>query len=230
MAMNERILIVEDEPALADAVAYALKREGFRPFVAYDGQTGLQMALTEKPDLVILDLMLPKLDGWEICRTLRARSNVPILILTARGEEHEKVLGLELGADDYVVKPFSMRELIARVRALLRRAKRPAISEEPEVLQSGNLTLYIAEHRAELDGKELPLAPREFALLKVLMLNKGRVLSREQLLELAWGHKEFIDPHTVDVHVHWLREKIEPNPQSPRRIVTVRGIGYRFVE
>ncbi len=228
--MNERILIVEDELPMAQAIAYALKREGYQVRIASDGQEGLRLALTEKPDLVILDLMLPKLDGWEVCRTLRAKSKVPILILTARGEEHDKVLGLELGADDYVVKPFSMRELIARVRALLRRAKMAAVSEEPEVLQSGNLTLYVAEHRVELDGKELALAPREFALLKVLMLNKGRVLSREQLLELAWGQSEFIDQHTVDVHVHWLREKIEPDPKNPRRIVTVRGVGYRFVE
>jgi DNA-binding response OmpR family regulator len=228
--VNERILIVEDEVSLAQAVAYALKREGFQVRIATDGQEGLRMALTEKPDLVILDLMLPKLDGWEVCRTLRAKSAVPILILTARGEEHDKVIGLELGADDYVVKPFSMRELIARVRALLRRAKMTAMPEEPEILQSGNLTLYIAEHRAELNGKELPLAPKEFALLKVLMLNKGRAMSRDQLLELVWGVKEFIDPHTVDVHVHWLREKIEPDPKNPRRIVTVRGVGYRFVE
>ncbi len=228
--MNERILIVEDELPMAQAIAYALKREGYQVRIASDGQEGLRLALTEKPDLVILDLMLPKLDGWEVCRTLRAKSKVPILILTARGEEHDKVLGLELGADDYVVKPFSMRELIARVRALLRRAKMAAVSEEPEVLQSGNLTLYVAEHRVELDGKELALAPREFALLKVLMLNKGRVLSREQLLELAWGQSEFIDQHTVDVHVHWLREKIEPDPKNPRRIVTVRGVGYKFVE
>ncbi len=228
--MNERILIVEDELPMAQAIAYALKREGYQVRIASDGQEGLRLALTEKPDLVILDLMLPKLDGWEVCRTLRAKSKVPILILTARGEEHDKVLGLELGADDYVVKPFSMRELVARVRALLRRAKMAAVSEEPDVLQSGNLTLYVAEHRVELDGKELALAPREFALLKVLMLNKGRVLSREQLLELAWGQSEFIDQHTVDVHVHWLREKIEPDPKNPRRIVTVRGVGYKFVE
>jgi DNA-binding response OmpR family regulator len=228
--VNERILIVEDEVSLAQAVAYALKREGFQVRIATDGQEGLRMALTEKPDLVILDLMLPKLDGWEVCRTLRAKSPVPILILTARGEEHDKVIGLELGADDYVVKPFSMRELIARVRALLRRAKMTAMLKEPEILQSGNLTLYIAEHRAELNGKELSLAPKEFALLKVLMLNKGRAMSRDQLLELVWGGKEFIDPHTVDVHVHWLREKIEPDPKNPRRIVTVRGVGYRFVE
>jgi DNA-binding response OmpR family regulator len=228
--VNERILIVEDEVSLAQAVAYALKREGFQVRIATDGQEGLRMALTEKPDLVILDLMLPKLDGWEVCRTLRAKSPVPILILTARGEEHDKVIGLELGADDYVVKPFSMRELIARVRALLRRAKMTAMPEEPEILQSGNLTLYVAEHRAELNGKELPLAPKEFALLKVLMLNKGRAMSRDQLLELVWGVKEFIDPHTVDVHVHWLREKIEPDPKNPRRIMTVRGVGYRFVE
>jgi len=228
--MNERTLIVEDELPMAQAIAYALKREGYQVRIASDGHEGLRLALTEKPDLVILDLMLPKLDGWEVCRTLRAKSKVPILILTARGEEHDKVLGLELGADDYVVKPFSMRELVARVRALLRRAKMAAVSEEPDVLQSGNLTLYVAEHRVELDGKELALAPREFALLKVLMLNKGRVLSREQLLELAWGQSEFIDQHTVDVHVHWLREKIEPDPKNPRRIVTVRGVGYRFVE
>ena len=228
--MNEKILIVEDEVSLAEAIAYALKQEGFRTLFATDGQDGLRFALTYKPDLVILDLMLPKLDGWEVCRTIRAKSTVPILILTARGEEHEKVLGLELGADDYVVKPFSMRELIARVRALLRRAKRVTTAEEPEILQSGNLTLFVAEHRVELDGKELSLTPREFSLLKVFMLNKGKVLSREQLLRLAWGVEEFIDKHTVDVHVHWLREKIEPDPRNPRRIVTVRGVGYRFVE
>lgn len=228
--MNEKILIVEDEVSLAEAIAYALKREGFRTLFATDGQEGLRIALTEKPDLVILDLMLPKLDGWEVCRTIRAKSTVPILILTARGEEHEKVLGLELGADDYVVKPFSMRELIARVRALLRRAKRVTTAEEPEILQSGNLTLFVTEHRVELNGKELSLTPREFSLLKVFMLNKGKVLSREQLLRLAWGVEEFIDKHTVDVHVHWLREKIEPDPRNPRRIVTVRGVGYRFVE
>lgn len=228
--MNEKILIVEDEVSLAEAIAYALKREGFRTLFATDGQEGLRIALTEKPDLVILDLMLPKLDGWEVCRTIRAKSTVPILILTARGEEHEKVLGLELGADDYVVKPFSMRELVARVRALLRRAKRVTTAEEPEILQSGNLTLFVTEHRVELNGKELSLTPREFSLLKVLMLNKGKVLSREQLLRLAWGVEEFIDKHTVDVHVHWLREKIEPDPRNPCRIVTVRGVGYRFVE
>jgi len=227
--VNERILIVEDELPLAQAIAYALKREGFQVRTAADGQEGLRLALTEKPDLVILDLMLPKLDGWEVCRTLRAKSKVPILILTARGEEQDKVLGLELGADDYVVKPFSMRELVARVRALLRRSKLSMVPEEPEVLQSGNLTLYVAEHRVELDGKELPLAPKEFALLKALMVNKGRVLSREQLLEIVWGQRDFIDPHTVDVHVHWLREKIEPDPKNPKRIVTVRGVGYRFV-
>lgn len=227
--MNERILVVEDELPLAEAIAYTLKREGFRVRVASDGQEGLRLALTEKPDLVILDLMLPKLDGWEVCRTIRAKSKVPILILTARGEEYDKVLGLELGADDYVVKPFSMRELVARVRALLRRSKRPAVSEEPEVLESGNLTLFIAEHRAVLDGIEVPLSPREFALLKVLMENRGRVLSREKLLEMVWGGKEFIDPHTVDVHIYWLREKIETDPKKPRRIVTVRGVGYRFV-
>ncbi|MCS7191835.1 MAG: response regulator transcription factor [Armatimonadetes bacterium] len=228
--MNERILIIEDELPLAQAIAYALKQEGFQTRIVHDGQEGLRLALTEKPDLVILDLMLPKLDGWEVCRTLRAKSKVPILILTARSEEHDKVLGLELGADDYVVKPFSMRELIARIRAILRRAKMVAVSEESEVLKSGNLTIYVAEHRVELEGKELPLAPREFALLKVLVLNKGRVLSREQLLEIAWGQKEFIDQHTVDVHIHWLREKIEPDPKNPKRILTVRGIGYRFVE
>ncbi|MCS7264636.1 MAG: response regulator transcription factor [Armatimonadetes bacterium] len=229
--MNERILIVEDELPLAQAIAYALKQEGFQVRIATDGQEGLRLALTEKPDLVILDLMLPKLDGWEVCRTLRAKSKVPILILTARGEEHDKVLGLELGADDYVVKPFSMRELIARVRAFLRRAKMmAAASEELEILRSGNLTIYIAEHRVELNGEEIPMAPREFALLKTLVLNKGRVMSRDQLLEIVWGQKEFIDPHTVDVHVHWLREKIEPDPKNPKRIVTVRGVGYRFVE
>ncbi|MCS7224455.1 MAG: response regulator transcription factor [Armatimonadetes bacterium] len=224
------ILLVEDEAPLAAAVEYALKKEGFFVKTVHNGQEALRLALKQSFDLIILDLMLPGLDGWQVCRAVRAKSAIPILILTARGEEDDRVLGFELGADDYVVKPFSIKELIARIRAILRRS---AASDEgttsDAVIKVGNLTLDPREWTAFLNDRPLALTPREFALLHTLVLNVGKVLSRQYLLERVWGHHEFIDQRTVDVHIRWLREKIEENPSEPTRIVTVRGIGYKFV-
>jgi DNA-binding response OmpR family regulator len=226
-----KILIVEDEVNLLEAVKYNLEREGFTVFTATDGQQGWELAHTAEPDLVILDIMLPKLDGLELCRMLRKQSDVPVLMLTAKTQEVDRVVGLEVGADDYVSKPFSMRELMARVRALLRRARtaqKRADGAEREVVVSGDLEVDTASHVARLGGHPLELKPREFQLLALLMSSKGRVLTRDQILERLWGHDYIGDSRTVDVHIRWLREKIENDPATPKRIATVRGVGYRF--
>ncbi|MCS6861041.1 MAG: response regulator transcription factor [Abditibacteriales bacterium] len=226
--MSQRILIIEDEKPIADAVAYSLKREGFTVTVATDGESGLSLARTEKPDLIILDLMLPGMDGLAVCRAVRREARTPIIMLTAKAEETDKVVGLELGADDYVTKPFSVRELIARVKAVLRRAADTAAADEEELVSS-NLVINLAEHTVTLDGKPVSLSPKEFDLLTTFLRHRGRVLSRDVLLEQVWGEDTYIDTHTVDVHIRWLREKIEVNPSKPERIVTVRGVGYKFV-
>ncbi len=232
--MNEKVLIVEDEPALLEALEYNLTQHGYRVSTAADGISALEVARREKPDLVILDLMLPRLDGFEVCRILREETKAPILILTARTDEVDKVLGLELGADDYMTKPFSMRELLARVRALLRRVRldrEEAIAEgaaPSEKLIFGNLFIDLARREVFLDGKPLNLKPREYDLLVFLARNRGIVLSRDLILERVWGWDYAGGTRTVDVHIRWLREKIEPDPENPTRIVTVRGIGYRF--
>ena len=229
--MSKNILIIEDEPNLLAALEYTLEQEGFEVLTAIDGEDGLNLARSRKPDILILDVMLPSLDGFEICRIIRRESNIPILMLTARGEEVDRVVGLELGADDYVTKPFSMRELLARVRSLLRRTATsvPAGSQdESELLRSGDLTIDLAGHSAMLENKPLDMKPREFSLLSLLASNKGRAFTRDQILERLWGHDYIGDSRTVDVHVRWLREKIEPEPSNPRRIVTIRGVGYRF--
>ena len=189
------------------------------------------MATSLSPDLVILDVMLPRLDGFEVCRLLRRESGVPILMLTARGEEVDRIVGLELGADDYVTKPFSMRELLARVRNLLRRASSPQTSDlagRSEVIRSEDLIIDQISHSVTLGDKPLEMKPREFSLLAMLAANKGRAFTRNQILERLWGHDYIGDSRTVDVHVRWLREKIELDPSKPRRIVTIRGLGYRF--
>lgn len=220
-----RILIVEDEPTLAQALRYNLEREGYRVTLASQGQEALDAFHLRHPDLVILDLILPDMDGLEVCRALRRHSSVPILILTARGEETDRVVGLELGADDYMVKPFSMRELVARVRALLRRA----LSSPPdEVLVSSDLRLDLRRREAYRGGMPLPLRPKEFDLLAFFMRHRGRALSREEILTHVWGVDVAVDTRTVDVHVRWLREKVEKVPSKPTRIITVRGLGYRF--
>jgi len=230
--MKEKILIIEDEEALVETLRYNLIREGYQVYTATDGMSGLEMARSEKPDLIILDLLLPKLDGLSVCRILRQEgSSVPILMLTCRDEEMDKVLGLELGADDYVTKPFSLRELLARVKALLRRVEMLRQEErKPEVISVGELTIDLRRHRAFWKGQELELSPKEFALLAFLARNRGMVLSRELILERVWGYDYVGDTRTVDVHIRWLREKIEEDPGNPRHILTVRGIGYQFEE
>ena len=223
--MADKILLVDDEPTLLDTLALNLRHAGYHVLTAVDGAIALDLAKSETPDLVILDLMLPELDGLTVCRSLRQSSDVPILILTARTGELDKIVGLESGADDYLTKPFSLGELQARIRALLRRASSGRSNDE---LQSGNLMLNMVSRRAFLDGKELVLSPKEFSLLSELMRHQGAVLSRDLLLTRVWGYDFYGDTRTVDVHVRWLREKIEMDSSHPERIITVRGIGYRF--
>jgi two-component system response regulator RegX3 len=224
-----RILIVEDEEAIAESVAYNLRREGFEAEMALDGPAALRQALNRPPDLILLDLMLPGIDGLEVCRTLRKRVKAPIIMLTAKAEEMDKVVGLEVGADDYVTKPFSMKELMARVRAVLRRTGQLAW-DDAAVLRAGPLEMDTERYRVTLRGDPLQLALKEFKLLEMLLRHRGRVLSRDQLLETVWGDSEYRDTHTVDVHIRWLRTKIEDDPSHPRCILTVRGVGYKFAE
>jgi DNA-binding response OmpR family regulator len=223
--MPEKILVVDDEPILRDTLALNLRQAGYQVVTAEDGARALETASAEAPDLVILDLMLPELDGLTVCRSLRQHSSVPILILTARTGELDKIVGLESGADDYLTKPFSLGELQARIRALLRRAGAATGGDE---LRSGNLSLNLVSRRAFLDERELVLSPKEFSLLMELMRHQGAVLSRDLLLTRVWGYDYYGDSRTVDVHVRWLREKVEDDASRPGRIVTVRGIGYRF--
>jgi DNA-binding response OmpR family regulator len=223
--MAEKILLVDDEPNLRETLALNLRHTGYHVVTAGDGAAALDRVQTEHPDLVILDLMLPELDGLTVCRSMRQLSDVPVLMLTARTAELDKIVGLESGADDYMTKPFSLGELQARIRALLRRA---GSRETAEQIVVGNLTLNLVSRRAFLAGKELVLSPKEFSLLAELMRHQGAVLSRDLLLTRVWGFDYYGDNRTVDVHVRWLREKIEDNPAEPVRIVTVRGIGYRF--
>jgi DNA-binding response OmpR family regulator len=221
-----RLLLVEDDDTVRDTLALNLRAEGYEVETAADGEEGLRLARQAPPDLLILDVMLPKLDGLTVCRMVRRESQVPILLLTARGTETDKIIGLESGADDYIVKPFSLGELLARVRAALRRgrAAAPASNE----LVSGDLRLDLLARRAFVAGKEIQLAPREFDLLTTLMRNRGAVLTRDLLLARVWGDDYPGDPRTVDVHIRWLRQKVENDPSNPQRIQTVRGVGYRF--
>lgn len=232
--MAEKILIVEDEPALQETLAYNLTRQGYSVEAAGDGQAAIEAARSIHPDLIVLDIMLPVLDGFEVCRILRQEMNVPIIMLTARDEEIDRVIGLEMGADDYLTKPFSMREFLARVKAQLRRVR--LIREELDVqgdmikerLSIGNLTLDLTRREVLLDGQPMALKPKEFDLLLFLARHRGQVLSRELILERVWGWEFSGGSRTVDVHIRWLREKIEEDPAEPTRIVTVRSAGYRF--
>lgn len=234
--MPEKILIVEDEKALQETLAYNLTREGYEPTVAGDGNTAITKAREIHPDLILLDIMLPGKDGFEVCRVLRQEMNSPILMLTARDEEIDRVVGLEVGADDYMTKPFSMRELIARVKAMLRRVRliREEVQttekseSEKEELRCGNLVIDFKRREAIISGKVLELKPKEYDLLLYFMQHQARALSRDALLEQVWGWDFTGDSRTVDVHIRWLREKIEVDPSKPVRIVTVRGAGYRF--
>lgn len=225
MSKKARILLVEDDAALREALAYNLEKSGYHVFTAADGVKALEAAKDAEPDLVLLDLMLPELDGLSVCRALREQYNIPIIMLTARTGEVDKIVGLDAGADDYVTKPFSLGELLARVRAALRRAPSTTVGDK---LSSGNLSLDLISRRATLGGVELLLSPKEFSLLAELVRNKGAVLSRDLLLTRVWGFDYYGDARTVDVHIRWLREKIEADPSNPERIQTVRGIGYRF--
>jgi two-component system OmpR family response regulator len=224
-----KILIVEDDHNLLDTLKYNLRKEGYNAVTAVDGAEALDVARREKPNLIILDIMLPKLSGLEVCRILRKEMTVPILMLTAKDEEVDKIVGLEIGADDYMTKPFSMRELLARLRAMLRRAEmviQPA--GKPESLKVGDLEIDSARHQAFLRGVALELSPKEFDLLAFLAKNKGFVFSREQLLDKVWGYDYAGETRTVDVHIRWLRQKIESDPAKPKRLVTVRGTGYKL--
>lgn len=226
-----RILVVDDEPVLLETLKYNLAKSGHEVRTAADGLSALAVARRDHPELVILDVMLPGMDGFEVCRTLRQESPVPILMLTARDEELDKLLGLEFGADDYLTKPFSMRELLARVKAMLRRVEMSRGGGDGEAsvpLREGDLVVDLASHRASKDGSPLHLKPKEFDLLVFLMSRRGRAFSRDQLLEQVWGYDYAGDTRTVDVHVRWLREKVEPDPSRPELIETVRGVGYRF--
>ena len=223
-----RILVVEDEPALVETISYSLSREGYEVRAERDGIAGLQAAQADLPDLVILDLMLPGMDGLDVCRQLRRTSTVSILMLTARNDEVDKVVGLEMGADDYVTKPFSMRELIARVKALLRRNAPSQSLPVQSPLKFGPFALDSSRHEIRRDGTPLVLTPLEYSLLEFLLRNHGATFSRETLLEKVWGYDYAGDSRTVDVHVRSLREKIEDTPGAPRRILTVRGVGYRL--
>jgi two-component system, OmpR family, response regulator len=225
---NDKILIVEDDINLLEAIKYNLRKEGYDAVTAGDGERALEVARQEKPNLLILDIMLPKMNGFEVCRILRKEMTVPILMLTAKADETDKIVGLEIGADDYMTKPFSMRELIARVRAMLRRTKMAEALTGQALIKIGDLEVDTARHRASLGGVVLELSPKEFDLLAFLVKNKGLVLSREQLLEKVWGYDFAGDTRTVDVHIRWLRQKIEADPGQPKYLITVRGTGYKL--
>ena len=223
------VLVVEDEAALASTLSYNFRKNGFNVISAADGVEGLQAARRENPDLVVLDLMLPKMDGLEVCRSLRVDSDVPILMLTAKGEELDRVVGLEMGADDYLTKPFSMRELLARVRALLRRSRSKAAAGDASRITAGPLELDRRGRTVTREGLEIALKPKEFDLLFYLASNMGQVFTREQLLQHVWGYEFFGGSRTVDVHMRWLRQKLERVPGQPRFLMTVRGVGYKFI-
>ncbi len=224
--MGTKLLIIEDEVTLRETLVYNLTQEGYQVTQSGDGAEALELARADKFDLIVLDIMLPGLDGLSFCRILRKEQTTPIIMLTARGGEVDRIVGLESGADDYIVKPFSLGEFLARVRAVLRRT--PSASLRTDRLESGDLTLDLTGRRVSVGGREIKLSHKEFDLIAALVRNRGAVLSRDLLLEQVWGYDHVGDDRTVDVHVRWLREKIEADPSDPQRIVTVRGVGYRF--
>jgi len=227
------ILVVEDDPTILETVSYNLKREGHEVLTAADGQAGLRLARESDLDLIVLDLMLPRMSGIDVCRVVRAERPVPIIMLTARDEEIDKVVGLEAGADDYITKPFSMRELVARVNAQLRRDRlsRSAVTAAStgSEISAGPYTIDTVAHEVRRNGEAVSLRPKEFDLLEYLMRHPGQALSREQMLEAVWGYSYAGETRTVDVHIRWLREKLESDPARPEHITTVRGLGYKFV-
>jgi DNA-binding response OmpR family regulator len=221
------VLLVEDDVTLAETIKYNLEREGYTVLHAADGMLALEIARREQPDILVLDIMLPRLDGFSVCRMLRKESSIPVIMLTARQDEYDRIAGLEMGADDYLPKPFSMGELHARIRAILRRTDRSQGGDR-DVMQLGQIKLDAGSRRIWRDNHEVQLSQKEFDLLACLMRNRGLALSRDVLLERVWGMDYVGDGRTVDVHVRWLREKIEADPSAPEYLQTVRGIGYRF--
>ncbi len=228
--MSKTILVVDDDPTIRDVLERYLRREGFAVLTAADGKTALQKACSEKPDLVVLDLMLPHVDGWEVCRRLRAESTVPVLMLTARGEEYERILGLGLGADDYVIKPFSPGEVVARIKAIFRRIEMARASTGPsqDIIRAGEIVIDPSAHQVTVSGRPVALTAREFDLLHFLASYPRQVFSREQLLDQVWGYTYAGETSTVTVHIRHLREKLESDPANPCLIETVWGVGYRF--
>jgi two-component system, OmpR family, response regulator RegX3 len=227
---SARILVVEDEESLADSVRYNLEREGYEVTVAQDGRRAIERFRSEPPDLVILDLMLPELSGLDVCRMIRERSMVPIVMVTAKDSEADKVAGLELGADDYVTKPFSVRELVSRVRAHLRRAAMGTSLPPEEVLEGGPVRLDVPRHEVAVRGDSVAFPPKEFELLEMFLRRKDRLLTRLYLIEEVWGSDYVGDTKTLDVHVKRIRQKIEADPHAPAHLLTVRGLGYKFVD
>ena len=231
--MERTILVIEDEQNINDILTFSLAKEGYKTLSALDGITGLEMALSQNPDLILLDVMLPGLDGWEVCKKIRESSQVPIIMLTAREDEIDKILGLELGADDYITKPYSMRELAARVKANLRRSVAvPPVpetkTESQDTIISGDLTINVERYEVSKNGEIIDITLREFELLRFLAMQPDKIFSREKLLENVWGYEYYGDVRTVDVTVRRLREKIEDDPSMPKYIITKRGVGYYF--
>jgi two-component system response regulator RegX3 len=227
---DQTVLLIEDEPSLAEAVRYNLEREGYRVMVADDGTEGLTQFRTGNPSVVLLDLMLPGMSGIDVCKAIRAESAVPIVMLTAKDTESDKVVGLEMGADDYVTKPFSMRELVSRVRAQLRRVGMKETAPKMGALSSGKVTVDTERHEVTVSGTPISITPKEFAVLELLIERKGKLVTRDYLIEEVWGPDYVGDTKTLDVHIRRLREKVEDDPKNPKSILTVRGLGYKFVD
>jgi two-component system response regulator VicR len=226
--MGKKVLVVDDERPIAEILKFTLEKEGYQVVCAYDGEEAIDTARKQKPDLILLDIMLPKKDGMEVCRIIRQEMDVPIIMLTAKDSEIDKVLGLELGADDYVTKPYGTRELLARVKAQLRREERALKKDEPDLLHLGSLQIDSSSYTVTKDDQLLDLTQREFTLLQYLAIHRGQVLTRDHLLQSVWGYDYYGDVRTVDVTIRRLREKIEDDPSNPQWIITRRGLGYTF--
>lgn len=224
-----KILVVDDEQPIVEAISYNLKKEGYAVQGAYDAEQCLDSVRKDRPDLILLDVMLPSASGLEVCRLLRKQGDIPIIMLTARAEETDKVIGLEMGADDYITKPFSMRELLARVKSVLRRTSAAGeVVASAEKIQVGDITIDMARYEVKKGENIVSLSPKEFELLRFLASHPGLVFSRQILLDRVWGAEAYVEERTVDVHIRWLREKIETRPSEPSRLLTVRGVGYKF--
>jgi len=228
--MKTTILLIDDDPLITEPLSRSLRQQNYEVLVAENGRLGLETALAQRPDIVVLDVMMPEMDGWEVCRELRQQSGVPILMLTALGEEIDRILGLELGADDYLTKPFSTRELLARIKAMLRRVALDQAVPIAQTWEAGGITLNVDTRQVLKDKRPLTLRYKEFELLVLLMSNAGQVVTRAEIFDKVWGTDWLGDTRTLDVHIRWLREKIEENASSPQRIQTVRGVGYQFAK